>query len=60
MFNADANLMEKWGPVLEHDSAPEIKDRYKKSVTARLLENQEVALRQEAQYSQGRQTPRLC
>ena len=53
MFNADANLMEKWGPVLEHDSAPEIKDRYKKSVTARLLENQEVALRQEAQYSQG-------
>ena len=53
MFNADANLMEKWGPVLEHDSASEIKDRYKKSVTARLLENQEVALRQEAQYSQG-------
>jgi hypothetical protein len=53
MFNADANLMEKWGPVLEHDSAPEIKDRYKKAVTARLLENQEVALRQEAQYSQG-------
>jgi len=53
MFNADANLMEKWGPVLEHDSAPEIKDRYKKSVTARLLENQEVALRQEAQYAQG-------
>ncbi len=34
MFNADANLMEKWGPVLEHDSAPEITDRYRKAVTA--------------------------
>ena len=53
MFNADANLMEKWGPVLEHDSAPEIKDRYRKAVTARLLENQEVALREERQQVQG-------
>ena len=44
MFNADAQLMEKWAPVLEHDSAPEIKDRYRKAVTARLLENQEIAL----------------
>ena len=53
MFNADSQLIEKWGPVLEHDQAPEIKDRYKKAVTARLLENQEVALRQEAQHAQG-------
>ena len=53
MFNADSQLIEKWGPVLEHESAPEIKDRYKKAVTARLLENQEVALRQEAQQMQG-------
>ena len=53
MFNADANLMEKWGPVLEHDSAPEIKDRYRKAVTARLLENQEVALREERHQAQG-------
>ena len=53
MFNADSQLIEKWGPVLEHDSAPAIKDRYKKAVTARLLENQEVALRQEAAQMQG-------
>jgi len=39
MFNADKNLMEKWGPVLDHESAAPIQDNYKKAVTARLLEN---------------------
>jgi hypothetical protein len=53
MFNADSQLIEKWGPVLEHDSAPEIQDRYKKAVTARLLENQEIALREESHQAQG-------
>ncbi len=53
MFNADANLMEKWGPVLDHESAPEIKDRYRRAVTARLLENQEVALQEERAQAQG-------
>ena len=53
MFNADAKLMEKWGPVLEHTSAPEINDRYRKAVTARLLENQEVALQEERHQVQG-------
>ncbi len=53
MFNADAKLMEKWGPVLEHDSAPVIDNQYKKSVTARLLENQEVALQEERAQAQG-------
>ena len=38
MFNADAKLLEKWGPVLEHDGVEPIQDRYKKAVTARLLE----------------------
>ena len=47
MFNADKNLIEKWEPVLGHESAPEIGDHYKKAVTARLLENQEVALQEE-------------
>ena len=47
MFNADAQLMEKWSPVLEHTDVPSIEDRYKKAVTARLLENQEVALQEE-------------
>ena len=47
MFNADQNLIEKWSPVLEHEDAPAIDDKYRKAVTARLLENQEVALREE-------------
>ena len=49
MFNADQNLIEKWSPVLDHESAPAIDDKYRKAVTARLLENQEVALREERQ-----------
>ena len=53
MFQADAKLMEKWGPVLDHESAPEISDRYRKAVTARLLENQEVALQEERAQAQG-------
>ena len=53
MFNADSQLMEKWGPVLEHESAPVIQDKYKKAVTARLLENQEVALAEEAAQMGG-------
>ena len=53
MFNADKNLMEKWGPVLNHESATPITDNYKKAVTARLLENQEIALREERVQAQG-------
>ena len=49
MFNADQNLIEKWSPVLEHEDAPAIDDKYRKAVTARLLENQEAALREEKQ-----------
>jgi len=41
------NLQEKWAPVLEHDSLPEIKDSYKKGVVAQLLENQEKAIAEE-------------
>ena len=41
-------LMEKWSPVLNEDTAGTINDRYKKAVTAQLLENQENALREEA------------
>ena len=49
MFNADQNLIEKWSPVLDHADAPAIDDKYRKAVTARLLENQEIALREERQ-----------
>jgi hypothetical protein len=53
MFNADKNLMEKWGPVLDHESVSPIQDNYKKAVTARLLENQEVSLQEERAQMQG-------
>ena len=53
MFNADRNLMEKWGPVLDHESVSPIQDNYKKAVVARLLENQEVALQEERNQAQG-------
>ena len=39
----------KWQAVLEHPDLPEIKDAYKRQVTAVLLENQEKALREERQ-----------
>lgn len=40
-------LQEKWAPVLEHSDLPEIKDAYKRAVTAVVLENQEKALQEE-------------
>ena len=35
------DLVKKWAPILEHESAPSIRDNYRKEVTAVLLENQE-------------------
>ena len=46
MFNAE-NASQKWQPILEHADIPEIKDTYRKHVTAVLLENQEKAMREE-------------
>ena len=41
------NIQKKWSAILEHADLPEIKDNYKKTVTAILLENQEKALKEE-------------
>ena len=41
-------LQKKWEPILEHDSLPEIKDPYKRAVTALVLENQQQAMMKEA------------
>jgi len=46
MFNSD-NAQEKWAPILEHAELPDINDKYRKAVTAVLLENQEKALQEE-------------
>ena len=43
------DLVKKWEPILEHKSLPEIKDNYRKEVTAILLENQEREMRKGAE-----------
>jgi len=40
-------LTKKWEPVLNHDGLGQITDKYKRAVTAVVLENQERALREE-------------
>ena len=47
MFNAETDL-KKWAPVLEHADAPAFQDSHRKAVTAKLLENTEVAIKQES------------
>ena len=42
------HLTEKWAPILGHQDLPEIKDPYRRAVTAQLLENQEAFLREQA------------
>ncbi len=49
MFQTE-HLQEKWQPVLEHPDLPRIEDSYKRAVTTIILENQEKALREDAQY----------
>ena len=46
MFNAE-HLQEKWAPILNHSEIEEISDKYRKSVTSVLLENQERFLKEE-------------
>jgi hypothetical protein len=41
-------LEQKWSPVLDHAGANEIKDPYRRAVTAIILENQERAMAEEA------------
>ena len=43
-------LQEKWGPLLEYEGIDPIKDAHRKAVTAQLLENQEIALREEKEF----------
>ena len=50
MFNAE-KLQEKWNPVLEHAELPQIKDSYRKAVTALVLENQEKAMAESRAHS---------
>ena len=46
-------LVEKWAPVLNEESAGTIKDAHRKAVTAAILENQEIALREEGMLQEA-------
>ena len=52
MFNADAE-MQKWKSVLDHEGAPALTDRYKRAVTAKLLENTEKELKQQGMITES-------
>ena len=47
MMESYYNLIKKWAPVLNEESAGVIKDKHRRAVTAVVLENQEKALREE-------------
>ena len=49
-------LMEKWAPVLNEESAGVIQDSHRKAVTAAILENQEIALREEGMIFENNTT----
>lgn len=46
MFNAETE-MKKWAPVLDHTDEAPITDSYKRAVTAKLLENTEMSLKEQ-------------
>ena len=46
-------LIEKWAPVLNEESAGKISDHHKKAVTAAVLENQEIALKEEGMINEA-------
>ena len=52
-MNSYDTLVEKWAPVLNENSSGEIKDAHRRSVTAAILENQEIAMNAERAQSQG-------
>jgi hypothetical protein len=51
MISTNVALQEKWTPVLDHSSMEPIKDNYRRTVIAQLLENQEKATMSE--HDQG-------
>ena len=47
-MNQSQDLLKKWQPVLEHPELDKITDAHKKATIATLLENQEIAAREQA------------
>ena len=49
MYLSEA-IQQKWQPVLDRPELPKVTDGYKRAVTAMVLENQEKALKEDAQF----------
>ena len=49
-------LIEKWAPVLNEESAGKIEDHHRKAVTAAVLENQEIALKEQGMLTEAAPT----
>ena len=61
MMESYDNLVKKWAPVLNEETAGAIKDPHRRAVTAVILENTEKALREErSQMSFLNETVALC
>ena len=52
-------LQKKWAPILEHAAMPRIEDAHKRAVMAQLLENQEIAVRENQSGGYVQQTSLL-
>jgi len=50
-FSIREDLLQKWKPVLEHGDLPSIKDAHRRRVTAQILENTEIAIREQANFN---------
>jgi hypothetical protein len=53
------DIQKKWEPVLEHADLPEIKDPYRKAVTALVLENQQQAMLKDGMINEAAPTNSL-
>jgi hypothetical protein len=53
------DIQKKWEPVLEHADLPEIKDPYRKAVTALVLENQQQAMLKDGMLNEAAPTNSL-
>ena len=51
MQSLNEELVKKWMPILEHADLPEIPDAHRRQVTATVLENTEIALREQASFA---------
>jgi hypothetical protein len=53
MIGLNEQLVAKWKPVLEHPDLAKITDLHKRNVTAQILENTEIAIREAASQGQN-------